>query len=272
MFIAASGVNETSPGFRRAGVQEGSWPSVRQLIASGTSPPKPHSTGHKCWPSMSVCCSCAASRAWPRSPAARARRPGFLHLYIGEEATAVGVCAHLRAHDWITTTHRGHGHALAKGMDPRVLMAELFGKRDGCCGGRGGTMHLYDRSVGLFGTNGIVGAGIGHAVGRRHQRQLRKTGRRRRRLLRRRRGQPRRLPRVAQLRRHPEARRRLRLREQPLRHGDAARHGDAQHRHRPQGGVLRHSRRRRRRQRRARRLAGGQGGDRAGAAPATGRR
>ena len=91
--------------------------------------------------------------------------PGFLHLYIGEEATAVGVCAHLVPTDWITSTHRGHGHALAKGMTPRALMAELFGKADGCCGGRGGTMHLYDRSAGLFGTNGIVAAGIGHAVG-----------------------------------------------------------------------------------------------------------
>lgn len=91
--------------------------------------------------------------------------PGFLHLYIGEEATAVGVCAHLRPTDWITSTHRGHGHALAKGVPPRALMAELFGKRDGCCGGRGGTMHLYDRGVGLFGTNGIVAAGISHAVG-----------------------------------------------------------------------------------------------------------
>ena len=91
--------------------------------------------------------------------------PGFLHLYIGEEATAVGACAHLRPTDWVTSTHRGHGHALAKGMHPNILMAELFGKRDGCCGGRGGTMHLYDRSVGLFGTNGIVAAGISHAVG-----------------------------------------------------------------------------------------------------------
>ena len=91
--------------------------------------------------------------------------PGFLHLYIGEEATAVGICAHLRPTDWITSTHRGHGHALAKGMDPNILMAELFGKRDGCCGGRGGTMHLYDRQTGLFGTNGIVAAGISHAVG-----------------------------------------------------------------------------------------------------------
>ncbi|MCB1486770.1 MAG: dehydrogenase, partial [Bauldia sp.] len=91
--------------------------------------------------------------------------PGFFHLYIGEEATAVGVCAGLRDSDWITSTHRGHGHALAKGMDPNILMAELYGKAEGCCGGRGGTMHLYDRSVGLFGTNGIVAAGISHAVG-----------------------------------------------------------------------------------------------------------
>jgi len=91
--------------------------------------------------------------------------PGFLHLYIGQEATGVGVCAHLRHSDWVTSTHRGHGHALAKGSDPKRVMAELFGKADGICGGRGGTMHLYDKSVGLFGTNGIVGAGIGHAVG-----------------------------------------------------------------------------------------------------------
>ena len=91
--------------------------------------------------------------------------PGFLHLYIGEEATGAGVCAHLRRTDWVTSTHRGHGHALAKGSDPKRVMAELFGKADGICGGRGGTMHLYDKSVGLFGTNGIVAAGIGHAVG-----------------------------------------------------------------------------------------------------------
>ena len=91
--------------------------------------------------------------------------PGFLHLYIGQEASGVGICAHLRPTDWVTSTHRGHGHALAKGADPRRVMAELFGRADGICGGRGGTMHLYDRTVGLFGTNGVVGAGIGHAAG-----------------------------------------------------------------------------------------------------------
>ncbi len=91
--------------------------------------------------------------------------PGFLHLYIGQEASGVGVCAHLRKTDWITSTHRGHGHALAKGMSPDTLMAELYGKQGGCCGGRGGTMHLYDASCGLFGTNGLVGGGIPSAVG-----------------------------------------------------------------------------------------------------------
>ena len=95
----------------------------------------------------------------------RGEFPGFIHLYVGQEAVAVGVCAHLRAQDWITSTHRGHGHALAKGLPPRALMAELFGKASGCCGGRGGSMHLYDPAHGVFGTNGIVAAGIPHAVG-----------------------------------------------------------------------------------------------------------
>jgi 2-oxoisovalerate dehydrogenase E1 component len=91
--------------------------------------------------------------------------PGFIHLYIGEEATAVGICAHLRSDDWITSTHRGHGHALAKGMPATILMAELFGKATGCCGGRGGSMHLYHPPSGLLGTNGLVGAGIPLTVG-----------------------------------------------------------------------------------------------------------
>src|SRR5664280_875780 len=86
-------------------------------------------------------------------------------LYIGQEATAVGVMAHLRRDDWITSTHRGHGHALAKGVPPKVVLAELAGKATGCCGGRGGSMHLYAPSEGLFGTNGVVTAGIPAAVG-----------------------------------------------------------------------------------------------------------
>jgi len=91
--------------------------------------------------------------------------PGFLHLYIGEEAVAVGICAHLNDLDWITSTHRGHGHALAKGMTSRALMAELYAKATGCCGGRGGSMHLYDPTHGIYGTNGIVAAGLPHSVG-----------------------------------------------------------------------------------------------------------
>ena len=93
------------------------------------------------------------------------RMPGFIHLYIGEEASAVGVCASLRKEDWITSTHRGHGHALAKGLPVRNLMAELYGKAAGCCGGRGGSMHLFDPAIGLFGTNGIVAGGLPAAVG-----------------------------------------------------------------------------------------------------------
>src|SRR6187399_1950730 len=78
---------------------------------------------------------------------------GACHTYVGQEAIAVGVCAHLRTDDAIFSTHRGHGHALAKGMPPRELFAELFGKATGCCGGRGGSMHLYDPEHGVFGTN-----------------------------------------------------------------------------------------------------------------------
>ncbi len=93
------------------------------------------------------------------------RMPGFIHLYVGEEAVGVGVCANLRKEDCITSTHRGHGHALAKGLPARKLMAELYGRATGCCGGRGGSMHLFDPAIGLFGTNGIVGGGLAAAVG-----------------------------------------------------------------------------------------------------------
>jgi 2-oxoisovalerate dehydrogenase E1 component len=93
------------------------------------------------------------------------RIPGFIHLYIGEEASAAGVCAHLRPDDWITSTHRGHGHALAKGVSSKTVMAELYGRATGCCGGRGGSMHLFDHAAGLFGTNGIVAGGLPAAVG-----------------------------------------------------------------------------------------------------------
>ena len=85
--------------------------------------------------------------------------PGFVHLYAGEEAIAVGVCAHLTDRDYITSTHRGHGHCIAKGVDINSMMAELFGKATGACKGKGGSMHIADVSKGMLGANGIVGGG-----------------------------------------------------------------------------------------------------------------
>lgn len=90
---------------------------------------------------------------------------GACHTYIGQEAVAVGVCAHLRPDDLVFSTHRGHGHALAKGVPPTALIAELFGRATGCSGGRGGSMHLFAPEVGLMGTSGIVAASILQAAG-----------------------------------------------------------------------------------------------------------
>lgn len=90
---------------------------------------------------------------------AEGKIPGFIHLYIGEEAIATGVCSNLREDDYITSTHRGHGHIIAKGADIKLMMAELFGKATGICKGRGGSMHICDASKGILGANGIVGAG-----------------------------------------------------------------------------------------------------------------
>lgn len=90
---------------------------------------------------------------------------GAVHLYIGEEAVATGACAALRSDDYITSTHRGHGHCLAKGGEPHKMMAEIFGKATGYCKGKGGSMHIADLDVGILGANGIVGGGIPIAVG-----------------------------------------------------------------------------------------------------------
>ena len=90
---------------------------------------------------------------------------GTTHLYVGEEALATGVCAHLSKHDYITSTHRGHGHCIAKGIDLKRMMAELFGKAEGYCKGKGGSMHIADLTRGNLGANGIVGGGIAVAVG-----------------------------------------------------------------------------------------------------------
>jgi pyruvate dehydrogenase E1 component alpha subunit len=91
--------------------------------------------------------------------------PGFVHLYAGEEAVAVGVCAHLTDDDFITSTHRGHGHCIAKGVDIPGMVAELMGKSTGICNGKGGSMHIADVDKGMLGANGIVGGGLPLACG-----------------------------------------------------------------------------------------------------------
>jgi TPP-dependent pyruvate/acetoin dehydrogenase alpha subunit len=88
-----------------------------------------------------------------------------MHLYLGEEAVATGVCANLTDKDFITSTHRGHGHAIAKGADVKKMMAELFGRTTGYCKGKGGSMHIADFTIGMLGANGVVGGGIPIAVG-----------------------------------------------------------------------------------------------------------
>lgn len=91
--------------------------------------------------------------------------PGFVHLYLGEEAVATGVCANLKEDDYITSTHRGHGHIIAKGGDLKFMFSELYGKQTGYCKGKGGSMHIADATKGILGANGIVGAGHNIAVG-----------------------------------------------------------------------------------------------------------
>lgn len=91
--------------------------------------------------------------------------PGPVHLYIGQEAVAVGLCRHLSDRDWIASTHRGHGHFLAKGGEPRGMLAEIYGRESGICGGLGGSMHVADYTKGIIGANGIVGGGIALTAG-----------------------------------------------------------------------------------------------------------
>lgn len=106
---------------------------------------------------------------------ARGSVPGLAHLYIGEEAVAVGTCAGLRDDDYITSTHRGHGHVIAKGADVKFMMAELFGKTTGYCKGKGGSMHIADVDIGILGANGIAGGGLPIAVGAGLSSKYRKT-------------------------------------------------------------------------------------------------
>ena len=102
--------------------------------------------------------------------------PGFVHISIGQEAVARGVCSALEERDFITTTHRGHGHCLAKGADARAMMAELFARATGTCGGKGGSMHIADPRLGILGANGIVAAGLPLATGAALAARRRRTG------------------------------------------------------------------------------------------------
>jgi acetoin:2,6-dichlorophenolindophenol oxidoreductase subunit alpha len=107
----------------------------------------------------------------------RALMPGLAHLYIGEEAVAVGVCEALRPDDYVTSTHRGHGHCLAKGASPERMFAELLGKEAGYCRGKGGSMHIADPATGNLGANAIVGGSVGIATGAAFSAKTLKTGR-----------------------------------------------------------------------------------------------
>ncbi len=102
--------------------------------------------------------------------------PGFVHLYAGEEASATGVCAHLDERDSIASTHRGHGHCIAKGVDVKEMMAEIYGRATGSCRGKGGSMHIADLSKGMLGANGIVGGGPPLICGTALAAKLRGTG------------------------------------------------------------------------------------------------
>jgi len=102
--------------------------------------------------------------------------PGFVHSYIGQEAIAAGVCAHLTPQDRLVSHHRGHGHCIAKGADMRKMMAEIYGKKTGYCKGKGGSMHIADFSIGMLGADGIVGAGLPIATGAAVAAQLEAAG------------------------------------------------------------------------------------------------
>jgi TPP-dependent pyruvate/acetoin dehydrogenase alpha subunit len=101
--------------------------------------------------------------------------PGFIHLSIGEEASSVGTCSVLRDDDYVASTHRGHGHLIAKGADPRRMFAELFGRKAGYCKGKGGSMHIADFSIGILGANGVVGGGFPIIIGAGLSIKLRKS-------------------------------------------------------------------------------------------------
>ena len=161
-----------------------------------------------------------------------ARIRGFVHLYIGEEAVAVGVLDALTPEDDVVATYREHGHALVRGVPADAIMAEMYGMQEGCSRGRGGSMHLFDVAHRFFGGNAIVGGGLPVAVGLALAAQDGRPRRRGRMLLRRGRGGRGRVPRVDEPRRAVEAAGALLLREQLVRDGDVARPIGVRDRHR----------------------------------------
>ena len=169
--------------------------------------------------SARCCARCrpsAASRSAPRPTITPARSTASCTAIIGEEAVAVGVCAALNPDDQIISTHRGHGHCIAKGADLNRMMAELYGRETGYCKGKGGSMHIADFDIGMLGANGIVAGGISIVTGAGLAAQMDGNGRVAVSLLRRRRLQCRTVSRVPQHRGDLEAADDLRLREQPL--------------------------------------------------------
>ena len=168
--------------------------------------------------------------------------PGTIHQCQGQEATAVGVCSALREDDMITSTFRGHGHALAKGLTVQELLDELFGAVTGCCKGKGGSMHVGNMAKGMIPGIAIVGGGIPVAAGMALALKMQQTRPRGGLFLRRRRRVRRGVSRRGQHGGDLEPAGRLRLREQPLRGQHAHLAGDARHEHRAAGGQLRHAR------------------------------
>ena len=138
-----------------------------------TDPPLTRETGTRLYRRMVLIRRCEEQLARAHQ---RGLVHGACHTYVGQEAVAIGVCDHLTRDDVVFSTHRGHGHALAKGVPPFELMAELLGRTAGCSRGRGGSMHLFSPEVGLLGTSGIVGPCILQAAGAGYSFHLRKTG------------------------------------------------------------------------------------------------
>ena len=190
---------------------------------------------------------------------------GALHLSVGQEGVPTGICAHLSDADYLASTHRGHGHCIAKGVDVRGMMAEILQRSTGTNKGKGGSMHIADMAKGMLGANGVVGSSVPARCRRRDGRQaarLRPGGHL---VLRRRRRQPGHRPREHEPRGHLEAARHLRLREQPVRGVDAGGVRDAHRGHCRAGARVQHARRGRRRHGRLRGVRRRGHGHRAGA-------